>query len=265
MLIFFEKVLVIFLSIGVTFVKFFQHVGAFFLFFFHGLCAAFSPPFYFREWVKQFWSLGFLSLPVVGLTAIFTGMVLALQSYTGFSRFSAESSIATVVVLSMVRELGPVLGGLMVAGRVGAAIAAEIGSMRVSEQIAALWTMGICPMRYLIAPRVAILTFMLPLMVLCVDAIGVFGGYLIARYVLGFNYALYVQETFRHLLLEDVLSGLFKALVFGMMISSISCYQGYNAFGGAQGVGDATTRAVVMSSISILFVNYFLTSILFLN
>lgn len=253
------------LSIGVTVVHWFQHVGAFFLFFFQGLYSMFSPPFYFREWGKQMWSIGFLSLPVVGLTAIFTGMVLALQSYTGFSRFSAESSIATVVVLSMVRELGPVLGGLMVAGRVGASIAAELGSMRVSDQIAALWTMGISPMRYLIAPRLAVLTFMLPVMVVCVDAIGVFGGYLIARYVLGFNYALYLQETFRYLLLDDVCSGLLKAVVFGLLISGISCYQGYNTFGGAQGVGTATTRAVVMSSIAVLFVNYFLTSILFMT
>lgn len=242
-----------------------RRVGAFALFSLRGVLFLFAPPIYWRQWFRQLFSVGFLSLPVVGLTAIFTGMVLALQSYTGFSRFSAESSIATVVVLSMVRELGPVLSGLMVAGRVGAAIAAELGSMRVSDQIAALWTLGVCPERYLIVPRLFALVVSLPFLVLCVDAIGVFGGYLIARYVLGFNYVAYVEETFHYLESSDVISGLIKAVVFGVVIALVSSYQGYYSSGGAQGVGAATTRAVVLSSIIVLLTNYLLTSILFVQ
>ena len=242
-----------------------RRMGAFVLFGLRSVLFLCVPPIYWRQWMRQLFSVGFLSLPVVGLTAIFTGMVLALQSYTGFSRFSAESSIATVVVLSMVRELGPVLSGLMVAGRVGAAIAAELGSMRVSEQISAMWTLGVCPERYLIVPRLVALVVSLPLLVLCVDAIGVFGGYLIARYVLGFNYVAYVEETFHYLEVDDVVSGLIKAAVFGVMIALISCHQGYHSRGGAQGVGAATTRAVVLSSITVLLMNYLLTSILFVQ
>lgn len=252
-------------KIGASVLGVSRQVGIFSLFGLEGIWGAVTPPVYGRQWIRQLFHVGFLSLPIVGLTAIFTGMVLALQSYTGFSRFSAESSIATVVVLSMVRELGPVLTGLMVAGRCGAAIAAELGSMRVSEQIAALWTLGVNPMRYLIVPRLIALIVSLPLLVLCVDAIGVFGGYLIARYVLGFNHVLYLEETFHYLEHDDVLSGLLKAVVFGFMIGLISCYQGYNSRGGAQGVGTAATRAVVLASILVLLMNYLLTSILFVR
>jgi phospholipid/cholesterol/gamma-HCH transport system permease protein len=207
--------------------------------------------------------IGYYSLPVVGLTAVFTGMVLALQSYTGFSRFEAESAIATVVVLSMTRELGPVLAGLMVAGRIGAAMAAEIGTMRVTEQIDALTTLSTNPLKYLVAPRLIAGLTMLPLLVLVADVIGVFGGFMVSTYKLGFNPAAYLKNTFDYLENIDVISGLVKAAVFGFIVALMGCYSGYNSKGGAQGVGAATTTAVVSASVLILCFNYIITELFF--
>lgn len=250
-------------TVGRVFLSFLRAAGAFALFTVQSVSHCFRPPFFFKQLVRQFFEIGYLSLPVVGLTAIFTGMVLALQSYTGFSRFSAESSIATVVVLSMTRELGPVLAGLMVAGRIGASIAAELGTMRVTEQIDALSTLSTNPYKYLIVPRLWAGVIVLPLLVLVADAIGVFGGYLVSTYKLGFNPALYLDQTFRYLKAEDVNSGLIKAAVFGFIIALAGCYAGFTSRGGAQGVGVATTSAVVSASILILILNYLLTAILF--
>ena len=196
--------------------------------------------------------IGYFSLPVVGLTAIFTGMVLALQSYTGFARFSAESAVATVVVLSVTRELGPVIAGLMVAGRVGAAMAAEIGTMRVTDQIDALTTLSTDPLRYLVLPRLLAGLITLPLLVLVADIIGVFGGYLVGVYKFGFNPEAYLARTEQYLETSDVVSGLVKAAVFGFIVALMGCYHGYHSRGGAQGVGQATTYAVVSASILIL-------------
>jgi phospholipid/cholesterol/gamma-HCH transport system permease protein len=207
--------------------------------------------------------IGYYSLPVVGLTTIFSGMVLALQSYTGFARFSAEGAVATVVVLSMTRELGPVLAGLMVAGRIGAAMAAEIGTMRVTEQIDALTTLSTNPMKYLVVPRLIAGLTMLPILVLVGDIIGVFGGYVISVYKLGFNAATYLTKTFDYLETLDVVSGLVKAAVFGFIVALMGCYNGYNSKGGAQGVGSATTNAVVSASILILVFNYVITEMFF--
>jgi phospholipid/cholesterol/gamma-HCH transport system permease protein len=189
--------------------------------------------------------------------------VLALQSYTGFSRFSAESSIASVVVLSITRELGPVLAGLMLAGRVGAAIAAEIGTMKVTEQIDALYTLGADPFKYLFGPRVIAGIITLPLLVILADIIGVFGGYLVSIYKLGFSPYSYLQNTFDYLETSDVTSGLIKAAFFGLIVTSMGCYHGYFSAGGAQGVGKATTNAVVSASILILLANYIITGLLF--
>lgn len=250
-------------SLGRIFLDLLTSIGAFALFTVNVLAYCVRPPFFLRAIGKQFIEIGYLSLPVVGLTAIFTGMVLALQSYTGFSRFSAESSIATVVILSMTRELGPVLAGLMVAGRIGAAIAAEVGTMRVTEQIDALWTLGMNPFRYLVVPRIWAGILMLPCLVLCADAIGVCGGYLVSVYKLNFNAALYLDQTFKYLKAEDVISGLIKASVFGFLITLSGCYYGFHSRGGAQGVGTATTHAVVFASILILVANYLLTALLF--
>jgi phospholipid/cholesterol/gamma-HCH transport system permease protein len=199
----------------------------------------------------------------VGLTALFTGMVLALQSYTGFTRFNAEGAIAGVVVLSVTRELAPVLAGLMVAGRVGAAIAAEIGTMRVTEQIDALTTLSVNPFKYLIAPRVIAGTLMLPILVLIGDIIGVYGGYIVAIYKLGFNPASYLEQTWDVLENMDVISGLVKAGAFGFIVALMGCYHGFNSGRGAQGVGAATTNAVVSASIFILIFNYILTQVFF--
>jgi phospholipid/cholesterol/gamma-HCH transport system permease protein len=228
-----------------------------------GLGHCISPPFYLRSLGRQMIEIGYYSLPVVGLTAIFTGMVLALQSYTGFARFSAEGAIARVVVVSITRELGPVLAGLMVAGRIGAAMAAEIGTMRVTEQLDALTTLSTNPMKYMVAPRLIAGTLMLPFLVLIADIIGVFGGYLVAVYKLGFNPVTYLHSTWDALETGDVISGLVKAAVFGFIVTLMGCYNGYNSRGGAQGVGAATTNAVVTASILILCFDYILTEMFF--
>jgi phospholipid/cholesterol/gamma-HCH transport system permease protein len=221
------------------------------------------PPFYPRQILRQFLDIGYYSLPVVALTAIFSGMVLALQSHSGFSRFNAEGAVAMVVVLSITRELGPVLAGLMVAGRIGASMAAEIGTMRVTEQVDALTTLSTNPFKYLVAPRLLAGLLMMPLLVLIADILGVFGGYLIGVGKLGFNSTSFLINTWDVLVPMDVISGLVKASVFGFLIALMGCYNGYHSRGGAQGVGMATTNAVVASSILILVSNYVITEIFF--
>ena len=222
-----------------------------------------KPPYYPAIIGKQMVEIGFFSLPVVGLTAIFTGMVLALQSFTGFARFNAEGAVASVVVLSMTRELGPVLAALMVSGRIGAAMAAEIGTMRVTEQVDALSTLSTNPFNYLVAPRFIAGITMLPILVLVADIIGVFGGFLVGVFKLGFNPANYLQNTWDFLRPIDLISGLIKASVFGFIITLMGCYHGYHSRGGAQGVGQATTNAVVSASILILCFDYILTVLFF--
>ena len=250
-------------TIGRVFLAFLATAGRLSLFTINAVSHCVRQPFYFRIIGKQMIEIGYYSLPVVGLTAVFAGMVLALQSYTGFARFSAEGAIANVVVLSITRELGPVLAGLMVAGRIGAAMAAEIGTMRVTEQIDALTTLSTNPMKYLVAPRLIAGFLMMPLLVLVADVIGVFGGYLVAVHKLGFNPSNYLQSTMDFLEFSDVVSGLVKASVFGFIITLMGCYHGYNSKGGAQGVGMATTNAVVSASILILCSDYILTEIFF--
>ena len=223
----------------------------------------FRPPLEGREILRQMQEVGVHSFPVVVITAGFTGMVLALQSFTGFKRFGAETMVGTVVALSMTRELGPVLTGLMVSGRVGSAMAAELGTMRVTEQIDALYTLATNPIKYLIVPRFLAATIMLPILVIFADIIGILGGYLVGVQILGTNPTLYFRRTWNFLELDDLYIGLLKALFFGMIIATIGCYQGFSAQGGAEGVGRATTRAVVISSLTILISNYFITAILF--
>jgi len=228
-----------------------------------GLVAVFRPPYYPRRIGLALMEIGFFSLPVVSLTALFTGMVLALQSYTGFSRFNAESAIASVVVLSVTRELGPVLAGLMVSGRAGAAMAAELGTMRVTDQIDALSTLSTEPMQYLVAPRLIAGIIAMPLLVCIADILGVMGGFLVAWLKLGFNPNTYLINSFANLRTDDVVSGLIKAAVFGFVIALMGCFNGYRSKGGAQGVGAATTSAVVSASILILALDYILTQLLF--
>jgi len=240
-----------------------RHCGQIALFALSGLSHLFRPPFYGRMFLRALVEIGFFSLPVVALTAVFTGMVLALQSFTGFARFSAESAIASLVVLSVTRELGPVLAGLMVAGRVGAAMAAEIGTMRVTDQLDALSTLSTDPMKYLVAPRLLAGLIALPLLVVVADILGVLGGFIIATIKLGFSPRLYLSNTLNFLQVQDVVSGLAKAAVFGFLIALMGCYHGYNSRGGAQGVGSATTAAVVVASVLILAFDYVLTELFF--
>jgi len=223
----------------------------------------FRPPFYGRLFLRHVIEIGYFSLPVVAMTAIFSGMALALQTYTGFARFNAEGAVANVVVLSITRELGPVIAGLMVAGRIGASFAAEIGTMRVTDQIDALTTLSTNPMKYLVAPRLLAGTVALPFLVLIADILGVMGGWLIGTAKLGFSSAGYLRATLDFMQTMDVVSGLVKASVFGFLIALMGCWCGYNSRGGAQGVGAATTSAVVISSILILALDYIITEMFF--
>ncbi len=250
-------------AVGRGFLSFLAAAGRLGIFAGAGLAHCVRPPIHARLIARQMVEIGYYSLPVVGLTAFFTGMVLALQSYTGFSRFNAESAIAGVVVLSITRELAPVLAGLMVSGRIGAAMAAEIGTMRVTEQIDALTTLSADPFKYLVAPRLVAGLLTLPFCVLVADVIGVFGGYLIGIRKLGFDPAAYLQNTWDILETVDVVSGLVKAGVFGFVISLMGCYHGYHSRGGARGVGAATTNAVVSASVLILALNYLITEAFF--
>jgi phospholipid/cholesterol/gamma-HCH transport system permease protein len=228
-----------------------------------GLTHVIRTPFYGRAFARALVEIGYFSLPVVALTAVFTGMVLALQSSIGLSRFAADSAIPSLVVLSITRELGPVLGGLMVAGRVGAAMAAEIGTMRVTDQIDALATLSTNPMKYLVAPRLLAGIVALPLLVVVANILGVMGGFIIAVAKLGFNPYTYLADTMNVLEAGDVISGLVKAAVFGFVITLMGCYHGYHSRGGAQGVGAATTAAVVTASVLILALDYVLTEMFF--
>ncbi|MBI1300908.1 MAG: MlaE family lipid ABC transporter permease subunit [Alphaproteobacteria bacterium] len=250
-------------NVGGGIFDFFSLVGRISIFIGNSLKHCFTPPFFPSQLLRQLIDIGYYSLPVVGMTTLFTGMVLALQSYTGFTRFNAESAIAGVVVLSITRELAPVLAGLMVAGRVGASIAAEIATMRVTEQIDALQTLSVNPYKYLISPRIIAATFMLPVLVLIGDLIGVYGGYLVSVYSLGFSPAGFLSQAWDALVYMDVASGLYKAAAFGFIVAVMGCYHGFNSARGAQGVGAATTNAVVSSSILILIFNYLLTQIFF--
>ncbi len=252
-------------AIGATVLGMVATVGELSIFALTGISHIFRPPFYPRLVLRSFLEIGFFSLPVVALTALFTGMVLALQSYTGFSRFNAESAIASVVVLSVTRELGPVLAGLMVSGRAGAAMAAELGTMRVTDQIDALSTLSTAPMKYLVAPRLLAGLIAMPLLVVIADILGVMGGFLVATLKLGFTPGTYLVSTFSNLRTEDVVSGLIKAAVFGFVIALMGCFNGYRSKGGAQGVGAATTSAVVSASILILALDYVLTQVLFVK
>jgi phospholipid/cholesterol/gamma-HCH transport system permease protein len=249
--------------VGRTFLNFLAGIGAVTLFTLQSLRALATPPFYLRAMGRQLLEIGYFSLPVVGLTALFTGAVLALQIHVGGARFNAESTVPTIVVIAITRELGPVLAGLMVAGRVGAAMAAEIGTMRVTEQIDALSTLSTNPFRYLVGPRLLAGTLMLPCLVAVGDVIGVLGGFLVGTKALDFNAVSYIKNTAQYLETIDVVSGLVKAAVFGFFIALMGCYHGYHSKGGAQGVGAATTNAVVSAFVLILVSNYFLTELFF--
>jgi phospholipid/cholesterol/gamma-HCH transport system permease protein len=247
--------------IGERVLGLFSSAGRLTLFVISALSHCFRPPIYFRNVIRQFLTIGYNSLPVVGMTAFFTGAVLALQASIGFSRLTAPTAIPMLVVVSVTRELGPVLASLMVAGRAGAAIAAELGTMRVTEQIDALETLATNPMKYLVVPRVLAGVLMMPLLVLVADVIGVMGGFIVSSAILNMNEHAYLNNTLVNLTTFDVISGLIKASVFGLIIAMLGCFNGYHSRGGAQGVGEATTHAVVYASVLILFSDYFLTEL----
>lgn len=250
-------------TLGRPLVGFVSSLGNLSLFIGKSIYHCVTPPFYFRFLGKQFMDIGFYSLPVVALTTVFAGMVIALQSYTGFSKYGAEGMVASVVLIAVTRELAPVLSGLMVAGRIGAAMAAEIGTMRVTEQIDALSSLSTNPFKYLVAPRIIAGVLVMPILVMIGDIIGIFGGYVIGVYKLGFNPANYINATLQELTMDDINCGIAKAAVFGFIITLMGCYNGYRSRGGAQGVGEATTNAVVSSSIIILIFNYIITELFF--
>ncbi len=239
------------------------HIGRLALFTGRALGAVISPPIYTRLILSQMMRIGYFSLPVVGLTAFFTGGVLALQIYLGGNRFGAEAIVPQVVVLGITRELGPVIAGLMIAGRVAAAISAEIGTMKVTEQIDALTTLATNPVKYLVVPRIVAAVISMPILTAIGDSIGVLGGYVVSVYSLDFNGSSYLKNTWDFAHRDDITSGLIKAAVFGFIVALMGCYNGFNSKGGAQGVGNATTNAVVTSSILILAADYVLTALLF--
>ena len=238
-------------------------LGRFFYIMAESVLWTFRRPFDGAELLKQMVRVGWDSIPVVFLTCLFTGMVLALQTYRGFERFHAEGFVGSVVALSLTRELAPVLTGLMVAGRVGSAMAAELGTMRVTEQIDALYAMATEPIQYLVVPRVNASILMLPVLTLIGDAIGIIGGWLVSVGLFGANTFLYMERTFQFLEINDVTSGLIKSAFFGLILSATGCAKGFYTSGGAEGVGRSTTSAVVTASMYILLSDFFLTKVLF--
>ena len=262
-MILFRYVQAFFASIGRSTLALCAGAGRLTLFALEALSHLVRPPFYGGELARQLMRIGYFSLPVVGLTAVFTGAALALQIHAGGARFNAETVVPSIVAIGMVRELGPVLGGLMVAGRVASSIAAELGTMRVTEQIDALTTLSTDPMKYLVAPRLLAATLAMPILVLVGDIIGVMGGFLVGINRLGFDAGGYITNTVDFLEPLDVGSGLVKAAVFGFLLALMGCYNGYHSERGAQGVGRATTNAVVSASVLILAANYALTEAFF--
>ncbi len=241
----------------------FLEVGRFFITLWRVLLWTPRRPWDFKQLLRQMVVVGIDSLPVVLLTAMFTGMVLALQTFTVLQRVGAESFVASLVSLSTVRELAPVIGGLMIAGRCGSAMGAELGTMRVTEQIDALEALATDPVHYLMVPRVWATTIMLPLLIALADGISILGGYLISVVYRGANAVSYMHRTYQYMDLRDLTSGLIKAAVFGLLISVVGCQSGFYTRGGAEGVGRSTTRSVVVASIAILVTDFFLTKLLF--
>ncbi|HEV7784329.1 MAG TPA: ABC transporter permease [Thermoanaerobaculia bacterium] len=246
-----------------AFEGFFEEMGRFFQMVGRIFAWTPRPPYDWRELLRQMVKVGVDSVPVVLLTALFTGMVLALQTFSVLSRFKAESFVGSLVALSMVRELSSVLSGLIVSGRAGSAMGAELGTMRVTEQIDALEVMATDPVHYLVVPRVWASTIMLPLLVIMGNGVGIMGGYIVAVVLMGANPVSYLDKSFQYMDSRDLFSGVIKAAVFGFLLAAIGCQQGFYTTGGAEGVGKSTTAAVVVASIAILISDFFLTRLLF--
>ena len=252
------------------FVDFCQRVISFMYFFggmttlaFKSIYMIFVPPFKKDRLFEQIKGAGFDSLPIVSLVALFIGFIFALQTAYFMQRIGSEIYIASLVALSLVRELGPVITALVVAGRVGASITAEIGTMQGTEQIDALETFATDPIKYLVTPRLLALCIVLPLLTLYADVVGIFGSYLICVYKLGISSALYLNVTREALLYKDIFTGTFKTIFFGMIIAVVSCYEGFNVQGGAEGVGKATMHSVVKSFILVIVADCFFTALFY--
>ena len=249
--------------LGKTILYGMEEAGRLVFFFLSAVAWTFRSPLKIKNTFKQMEFVGVKSIYIVVLTGLFTGMVFALQSYHGFRLFGAESLVGSTVALAMTRELGPVLTALMVTARAGSAMAAEIGSMKVTEQIDALYVMAANPIQHLVVPRLIAATLMVPLLTAIDDFIGIIGGYFVGVKLLGINEAVFINNINRLMELSDIYNGLAKAAVFGLILSLIGCYKGMNTRGGAEGVGRATTEAVVLASISILVADYILTALMF--
>ena len=248
---------------GKKFISIVEEFGKVMLLFLSAFLWIFRKPFRFRAIVKQMEFVGVNSITVILITGAFTGMVLALQTYYGFRMFGGESLVGATVTLSMTREIGPVFTALMVTGRAGSAMAAEIGTMRVTEQIDDLYTMSVSPTQYLIMPRILAATLMLPILTIISDFIGIVGGYLVGVELMKINSGIFVAKIIEFVDLADIFNGLIKSACFGLILSLIGCYKGFYTKGGAAGVGRATTQSVVYSSITILISDYFLTAAMF--
>ncbi len=252
-----------FILIGARVISFMYFLGGLANLTLQTVYLAFVPPFKKDRVFEQAKKAGYDSLPIVALVSLFIGFIFALQTAYFMQRIGSEIYIASMVALSIVRELGPVITALIVAGRVGAAITAELGSMQVTEQIDALETLASNPIKYLVVPRFLALSLMLPLLTLYSDAIGILGGYIICVFRLGISSSLYIKVTTEALFYKDLFTGLFKTVFFGMIIALVSCYEGFNVQGGAEGVGRATTRSVVFSFIMIIIADCFFTAMFY--
>ncbi len=249
--------------VGTPFVIMIEEFGRIMLLLFEAITWMMRPPFRFRVIIKQMEFVGVHSLTVVIITGAFTGMVLALQTYYGFKMFGGESLVGATVVLSMTRELGPVITALMVTGRAGSAMAAEIGTMRVTEQIDALYSMSVNPVQFLIMPRIIAGMLMLPVLTILSDFIGGVGGYFVGVNLLKINSGIFMARIVELVELDDIFNGLIKSACFGLILALVGCYKGFYTSGGAEGVGRATTQSVVFSSVAILISDYFLTAAMF--
>ncbi len=258
-----EKLLLFFDKLGATSSTFLSETGGIFINAIRGLYLAFVPPYRWRNLLKQMEFIGAQSTFIVGLTGLFTGMILAFQSSHAFRLFRAETLIGPTVALSLTRELAPVFTALLVTARAGSAMAAEIGTMRISEQIDAIFTMGIDPVQYIITPRLVASILMLPLLNALFTFLGLIGGHIISVNVVGVTSFAYWDQIFYYVTAEDYFNGFLKAAVFGYVISAICTHMGYNASGGAEGVGRATTHAVVVASVSIFIFDYLLTALMY--
>ena len=248
--------------LGSWFLSKLSRLGQMFLFLMNALYFIFVPPFKFNIFLRQLRFLGSKSMVVILLTGSFAGMVLAIQLFYTLRKFGSEALLGPAIALSLIRELGPVLSALMVTGRAGSSLTAEIGIMRITEQIDALTAMALNPMRYLIVPNIVAGIIAFPLLTFIFDLIGIYGGYVIGVDLLGINSGTYFSQMTSFVDMEDIRMGLYKSLSFGVIVSWISCYKGFHTGYGAEGVSKATTEAVVMSSVLILVWDYFINSVM---